>query len=1358
MTFELAGASTVHEWQPDAGRRMPAGFVIDRVEIGRDSGQFGLEILVLDAHGTTSVNRKVLFEWHKARVKGRPTPVVVIARKDGRAWIFGPNPDGAVISSLREEQVARMAQTALDQPSGLAARQRFVEIFTAFDTTTGGAAEDQMLGVRNSGLFASHELRTGVRARPDWKSACERSEPLLRLRREELIGALGFTSNPLSAHAIVLSSGGINNRAVAILLDDVESFDGESRRLGVSPISYAIALAQKHDLPWVMILRGSVVRLYPARLDLGISRKSPAETFFEIDLSLVADDTAGFLSLICSAAALADGGTTEQILAACAQYAVGLGNRLRGRIYENIVPQLSLSIARQLPALGHPLDRDGLDLAYRLTLRVFFRLLFQAYAEDHKLLPYGENARYDRNALNTLARDLVEEPDAVPDPESASLWDDLRQVWHVIDKGDKGWGVPAYNGGLFAIDEELYPEGTLLERIIVKNDVMAPVLREMLIDEADGIVGPIDFRSLSVREFGTIYEGLLESNLSVAGTDLMLDASDTWVPVVGDDVIAEERFAAAGTVYFHNTSGQRKGTGSYFTPHFVVEHLLERSLDPVLAEHLERVKALLDAGKDVAAAEQFFDFRVADIAMGSGHFLTAAIDHIEQGMGTFLAEHPIPGVANELRRLEAAAIEALGENAVEIEPMSLLRRQIARRCVYGLDINPIAVELARVSIWIHTFVRGLPMSSLDHNLVCANSLTGIGTVEEVSGSLETDGITAPRSLGDDAVGRALEAARIVLTDVANADEATRRESQQSARAVRQAYVEAEDARLHFDAAVLTRNGHADLITTPYGFVETKLVAGDEAQALIKPLQPAHFPVLFPEVFLRERSGFDVLVGNPPWEKLHVEEHQWWALRFPGLRAIPMQQRSQRLQALQHERPDLVAEYATDVASAAWMRGVIAAGPFAGIGAGHVDLYKAFAWRNWQLLAERGRMGVVLPRGALSGSGTEKWRREVLDSGSFCDVAVTVNTGHWVFENVDGRYTTAFVVVERDANGERHVAFAGPFHSRLEFEARRNELFSVGADEFETWTGTAAFPLIPDATAGEIFRQMRRSPEFSPKRGPRDPKPEGFDFRPVQGDLNASASRELFNTDLDHPAGPIPVFTGATFNLWNPDAGQPYGWADETAVEAIFAKVKNSDRQARSVFNGLGIEDAAQLPMRRARIAFRDVTRVTDTRTTIACLVPPNVILVHKAPYLVRRYGSAADEAYVLGVLSSVPFDWYARRLVELTMSFELLNSFPVPRPSARDSRHLRIVEIAGRLAAKDERFAAWANEVGVPVGSVPSEDVDPLLAELDALVAHLYGLSRKQVEHVFATFHRGWEYQSRLAAVLEHFDALGPVK
>jgi len=182
-------------------------------------------------------------------------------------------------------------------------------------------------------------------------------------------------------------------------------------------------------------------------------------------------------------------------------------------------------------------------------------------------------------------------------------------------------------------------------------------------------------------------------------------------------------------------------------------------------------------------------------------------------------------------------------------------------------------------------------------------------------------------------------------------------------------------------------------------------------------------------------------------------------------------------------------------------------------------------------------------------------------------------------------------------------------------------------------------------------------------------------------------------------------------------------------------------------------DAAPLPLHRARIAFRDVARATDTRTVIAALLPPGVSVTHKAPYLLKRSGSSADEAYVLAVMSSIPLDWYARRFVEITLSFEILGPFPLPRPATDSPLRARAITIAGRLAAVDYRYRDWAAEVGVPVGSVtdPATE-DDLLAELDAVVAHLYGLSRGDLTHIFATFHRGWDYKPRLTAALAHFD------
>jgi hypothetical protein len=176
-------------------------------------------------------------------------------------------------------------------------------------------------------------------------------------------------------------------------------------------------------------------------------------------------------------------------------------------------------------------------------------------------------------------------------------------------------------------------------------------------------------------------------------------------------------------------------------------------------------------------------------------------------------------------------------------------------------------------------------------------------------------------------------------------------------------------------------------------------------------------------------------------------------------------------------------------------------------------------------------------------------------------------------------------------------------------------------------------------------------------------------------------------------------------------------------------------------------------MDQSRIAFRDIARATDTRTTLACLLPPGVVAVHNAPLLVTRAGGALAEAFMIGVLSSVPFDWAARRWVELHLTFELLNMLPVPEYVPGSTLSDRVVNVAGRLAAVDDRYRTWASEVGVEAGSANTEPAkSELIAELDALVSLLYGLTQTQVEHVFVTFHRGGNYTARLERVLEYYE------
>ena len=1317
----------------------PAGLTPDSIYVGQDPNQMSLEVAIATTNSAPS--REALAKLHKSRIGNKAYPLVVVALSDSNAWLFGPSNTGGVTGPLDRGQALRLLQSALDEPNSIAATQRIAQIQV-------NVSSSSKLGITNSGLFASHHLNNNVPNQGNWSDSCARSRKIIDKNGIELINALGFTAKRATADAVVLTGGSPNPRAVAVLLDEAEHFDSASPKYQLSPVAYGLKVATEQDVPWLILLRGGQIRLYPAKDGVGVGQRGQADTFFELDLALLADDDAGLLDLIFSASALAPGGSTEQVLKDSAKYATELGSRLKNRIYENVIPELSKAVAAQLPHIGVKVDAEGLQLAYRLTLRILFRLLFQAYAEDRGLLPYDRNERYTNNALKTLIiRDLIPNTENQFDPESQTLWDDLTQVWHAIDGGANSWNVPAYNGGLFGEEEDLHYEGYLIKQMAMHDDAMGPALKHMFVDVSDeGVQGPVDFRSLSVREFGTIYEGLLESSLSLADQDLTVDSKGAWVPAKKDDLV----FAAKGDVYFHSSSGERKATGSYFTPSIIVDHLLDRALEPALIQHFVRVKSELDAGNETRAHEIFFDFRVADLAMGSGHFLVAAVDRIESAMRNFLVENHVPGVSRELQRLEAAAKEALGDDyqfAGDIDKAGLLRRQIARRCIYGLDINPLAVELSRLALWIHTFVPGLPMSSLDHGLVCANSLTGIGTIEEALEALEPNSTGGQISIFEGAISDALDKAKNLLVDAANADEANKQEVKDAAKIAKQARKAAKSTKHLFDAAVAARLGEINAAN----FVDPDSVrdmgSSEQVQDLVSPLNPAHMPYLFPEVFLRENPGFDVLLGNPPWEKAKVEVTRWWALKFPGLRSLPQGKQDELVKQFRIERQDWASEFDQEVLANTLLRRVLVAGPFDGMGQGDPDLYKAFAWRNWHLLRTEGRSAMVAPRSLVSEAGTALWREEVFNHGEFSDVTLLMNSARWAFD-IHAQYTIALVTISKTNADNRNISLSGPFASVKEFLAGPPGGPATFPPEILRKMGTgAAFPILSSAKDGEIFSQMKSFPRL-------DEITENFSVR-AHREFDAFADKPLFHLD-SIPEGFWPLYKGESLDIWHPDTGKYYGGVDpKIVIPHLLSKRKtqgNMSNSAFSLFSESWLRDENSLPIYSARIAFRMVTNRTNTRSMVCALVPPKVGITHGAPYLMWPQGNSSTEAYLLGVLSSVVLDWQARRSVELNLTYHILYGLCVPRPALDHRLAARVIEISGRLAAVDSRYDEWAKEVGVPVGSVTDEATkDDLIAELDALVALLYGLDESQVVHIFETFHRGWDYKPRLEAVLKHF-------
>ncbi|MHB8288836.1 MAG: Eco57I restriction-modification methylase domain-containing protein [Acidimicrobiales bacterium] len=1143
-------------------------------------------------------------------------------------------------------------------------------------------------------------------------------------------------------------------RAVAVFLDEGEAFEDAADRFGTSPVSQVLALADREGLPWVVLTRARQVRLYSARVDTGVGRKGRADTYVEVDLALLPEDHAGFVPLLFGADALVKRGTIEEILERSADFAAELGARLRDRIYFEAVPALATAVARHAHGGAPDLSEDELAAAYEETLVVLFRLLFVAYAEDKDLLPYRTNSRYNDHSLKRLARRLAEwkaKGDPSFDDHATDLWDDIRALSHAVEGGNAGWGVPAYDGGLFSDDPEVSRAGAAVATLVLTDAEFGPPLTALLVDVgADGVVGPVDFRSLSVREFGTIYEGLLESRLSVAQTDLAVDAQGNFVPTLQTTGAA----ARAGEVYFHNRSGARKASGSYFTKPFAVEHLLDRALDAALDDHIGQLAVLLDVGDEAGAAERFFDFRCVDLAMGSGHFLVTAVDRIEARLSAFLSLHSIPRVLAELERLRSSALAALGDLAdgAEIETTGLLRRQVARRCIYGVDRNRISVELARLAVWIHTFVPGLPLSFLDHNLVEGDSLTGIGTIDEALAVLEPDVAAGVDTMQANSILSFLGRAQKALQRLALTSEVTTGEVAEARAAHLEARRAVEPARDLFDLLVANRLG--GIVVQGDEVDEQSLAAHaglTDARALTGRLRSLHFPVAFPEVFLRDRPGFDVIVGNPPWEEATVEELGFWALRHPGLKSMSAGEKKTEITRLRYARPDLVEEYDAAVTEAEELRKLLLAGPYPGMGSGDPDLYKAFCWRFWQLARDGAAIGVVLPRSALSAAGSAPWREAVLDGGAFADVTMLLNTGGWVFDDAEHRYTIGLVAIRKGQEHAGLLGLRGPYVSLGAYRAGMDHKpAEFVAAELRSWSEGASFPLLPSERSAEVFVKLRRHPRLDAAGGWR--------ARPTT-EFHATNDKHLFVLDeADAQDGMWPVYKGASFNIWEPDTGTYYAWADPTEIrEVLQLKRLRQQRTARSAFSEFSRQwalDPATLPCLQPRIAFRDVARATDSRTVIAALVPPEIVMTNKAPYLLWPVGDGRDEAYLLGVLCSVPLDWYARRVVEISLNFHLFNGFPVPRPNRDDPVRRRVEEIAGRLAAVDRRYQSWAKAVGVPVGSVAAAEKDDLVAELDAAVALLYRLDESDLRHVFETFHVGWRYEGRLEAALGHLRRL----
>jgi type I restriction-modification system DNA methylase subunit len=484
---------------------------------------------------------------------------------------------------------------------------------------------------------------------------------------------------------------------------------------------------------WGILTNGRHWRLYSSKSHL------PLGNYYQVDLVKLLEEAPMeifkyFYVLFRKQALLQVEGKSllDRILEGSEEYAVELEADIKERAYD-VVELLCRGFAVDL---AHERLADAaLKDIYDNSLTLLYRLLFVFYAEARELLPLTTNASYRENySLRKLTHDIDEifKKGYELSTSSTQYYHNISSLFHLINNGDPKLGVPEYNGGLFDpiehpfLEKKSIPDAYLVRAIHQLARITDKKLKRQV---------AVDYNTLSERHLGSIYEGLLEFKPMIAPHDLVIIKDNGSIKYAPANKHPGKKVAyAKDELYLANDKGERKASGSYYTPEYIVNYIVENTLDPLVEEAHEKVKTVKpEVDKMIAEwqmlkeekrgleptekyerkiaeeserlLEPYLSLKVLDPAMGSGHFLARATDFLAEAIATD------PDIKSPLELTEESEL-------------TYYRRRVVESCIYGVDLNPLAVELAKLTLWLTTMAKSKPLSFLNHHLRVGNSLIG----------------------------------------------------------------------------------------------------------------------------------------------------------------------------------------------------------------------------------------------------------------------------------------------------------------------------------------------------------------------------------------------------------------------------------------------------------------------------------------------------------------------------------------------------------------------------------------------------------------------------------------------------------
>ena len=1039
--------------------------------------------------------------------------------------------------------------------------------------------------------------------------------------------------------------------------DEDEVDPGQGERKPHSQILRYLSTAEIESdgrLRWGVLTNGRVWRIYDART------RPRATAYFEAYLDDVLDpekehDLRVFYLLFHrDSFVLTDGATTtflEDALAEGKRYEEQVAQDLSTVVFDRVFPGL-------VKALYYASGSE-LEEVRQAALVFLYRLLFILYAEDRGLLPVNDRT-YEGYGLRKRVRDAIAErmldDDVLYSDTATNYYDHVMTLCRLIDRGDPSIRLPAYDGGLFSSDA-----APILEKVRLPDSAVAPLLYDLSHAETPEGRRFVNYRDMSVQQLGSIYERLLERE-----------------PVLED-----------GAIDVRLNPYARKDSGSFYTPQELVDLVIEKTLEPLVRERRAAFEAraaelksdrrpkdrrLADLAK-LDPAEAVLDLKVLDPAMGSGHFLVTAVDFLADHVADLVEDPPevdwldggyvsplverIEAIRKSIRRNRGSG--RVRDRQAPITDQDIIRRMVLKRCIYGVDKNPMTVELAKVSLWLHSFTVGAPLSFLDHHLRCGDSLVGMRVGEAADELNRLGGLFSSSAIAgaEGAVKEMLRIEAMSDAEVAEVHESAslfslveketadlrklldflcglrwltagmkKRQRDDFERPVADALVpnaeESFDLLVHGPEAVDAETSEEQV--GPFEEIWTRARTAARGEAFL------HWEAAFPGVWenwqnANPQGGFDAVIGNPPWDRIKLQEVEWFAPRDSEIALLTTAAaRKSRIRWLRDNGDPMADDFDAAKRRADTLGALVrGSGHYPLLGGGDINLYSLFVERATRLVKPDGIVGLLTPSGIYADKTAARFFRAVSTGGRvaglfdfenrkifFKDVHASFKFCALVFGGGERRFDEtdcAFFLHDAAAvnDPDRCFPLAPPDFARVNPNTGTAPVFRTRRDAEITRRIYERQPVLVDRSGDEVrrtwpvqyLRMFDMTNDSRLFRTALELQAEGY--YPVPGNQwrrGGESYLPLYEGKMvqmfDHRAASVVVNPE---NLNRP--AQAKGATQEDHTDTVWLPepqfwVSEDRRRERAPQR---IEDVGWA------VAFKDATATTNVRTMIAALVP-----------------------------------------------------------------------------------------------------------------------------------------------------------